>query len=216
MSTLRGPSQLGNLQGALCVPTNNFTCGVDELDTLLWQRSSNLSDLFFVAILLFLSIEPTTLVPSRVATQWRERPSSYNGDHNSGDMAGAHPVGRRTRTTRTAPFKYVRTTLLCGVHSLSRILVPPVGRRAHTTQTTPSEYVRTTLLFGEHSSSRPLVASVHRQLVIDHSAWNCPSPTFETCLLRALPACCTAHLRELPAQAPRSAIDLYFFCASGL
>ena len=38
---------------------------------LLWQRSSNLSNLFFVAILLLLSIEPTTPVPPRVASQWR-------------------------------------------------------------------------------------------------------------------------------------------------
>ena len=29
MSTLRGPAQLADLQGALCVPTFNFTCGVD-------------------------------------------------------------------------------------------------------------------------------------------------------------------------------------------
>ena len=66
---------------------------------------------FFVEILLLLSIEPTTPVPSRVASQWRERPSSYNGDHNGSEMAGAPPVGRRTRTTRTTPSKYVRTTL---------------------------------------------------------------------------------------------------------
>ena len=46
VSTLRGPAPLANLQGALCVPPSNFACGVDELDMLLWQRSSNLSDLF--------------------------------------------------------------------------------------------------------------------------------------------------------------------------
>ena len=56
MGTLRGPAQLADLQEALCVPTHNFTCGVDELDMLLWQRSSNLSDFFFVAIFLFLFI----------------------------------------------------------------------------------------------------------------------------------------------------------------
>ena len=132
---------------------------------------------FFVAILLFLlSIEPTTSVPSRVASQWRESPSSYHGDHNSSEMAGAPPVGRRARTTRTTPSKYVRTTLLCGAHSSSRILVPPVGCCARTTQRTPSEYVRTTLLFGAHPSYRPLVASVHRQLVIDHSVVELPEP----------------------------------------
>ena len=84
-------------------------------------------------------------------------------------MAGAPPVGRRTRTPRTTPSKYLRTTLLWGAHSSSRILIPPVGRWARTTQTTPCEYVWTTMLFGAHSSSRPLVASVHRQLVLDHS-----------------------------------------------
>ena len=177
MSTRRGPAQLADLQGALCVPTYSLTCGVDELDMLLWQRSSSLSDLFFVAILLLISIEPTTPVPSRVASKWRERPSSYNGDHNSSEMAGAPPVGRRARTTRTTPSKYVQTTLLCGAHSSSRISVPPVGCLARTTQTTPSEYVRTTmLLFGAHSSSRPLAASVHRQLVIDHSSVEIPEP----------------------------------------
>ena len=121
-------------------------------------------------------MEPTTPVPSRVASQWRERPSSYNGDHNSSEMGGAPPVGRRTRTTRTTPSKYVRTTLLCGAHSSSRILVSPVGHWARTTQTTPSEYVQTTLLFGAHCSSRPFVASVHRQLVIHHSAVELPEP----------------------------------------
>ena len=29
MSTLRGPAQFADLQGALCVPTFNLTCGVD-------------------------------------------------------------------------------------------------------------------------------------------------------------------------------------------
>ena len=68
---------------------------------------------FSVAVLLLLSVEPTTPVPSRVAFQWRARPSSYNGDHNSSEMAGPPPVDRRTRTTRTIPSKYVGTTLLC-------------------------------------------------------------------------------------------------------
>ena len=131
---------------------------------------------FFVAILLLLSIEPTTPVPSRMASQWRERPSSYNGNHNSSEMSGAPPVGRRARTTRTTPSKYVRTTLLCGTHSSSRILVPPVGCWACTTRRTLSEYGRTTLLFGAHPSSRPLAASVYRQLVIDHSAVELPEP----------------------------------------
>ena len=81
-------------------------------------------------------------------------------------MAGAPPVGRRARTTQTTPSEYVWTTLLCGAHSSSRILVPLVGCWARTTQTTPSEYVRTTLLFGAHSSSRLLVASVPRQIAI--------------------------------------------------
>ena len=133
---------------------------------------------FFVTFLLLLSIEPTTPVPARVASQWRERPSSYNGDRNSCcEIAGVPPVGRRARTTQTTPSNYVRTTLLFGAHSSSRLLVPPVGRRARTTRTTPSEYVRTTLLFGENSSSRLLVASVPRQLChIDHSAADLPKP----------------------------------------
>ena len=131
---------------------------------------------FLVAILLLLPIEPTTPVPSWVASQWRECLSSYNSDHNSSEMAGAPPVGRRARTTRTTPSNYVRTTLLFGAHSSCRPLVPPVGRRTRTTQTTPSDYVRTTLLFGAHTSSRTLVASVHRQLVIDHAPVELPEP----------------------------------------
>ena len=157
-------------RGHFVSSTFHLTCGVDELDMLLWQRSSNLSEFVLVAILYLLSIEPTTPVPSRMASQWRERPSSNNGDHNSSEMAGAPPVGRRVRTARTTPFSYVRTTVLFGAHSSCRLWVPPVGLWTRTTQMTPSEDVRTTLLFGAHFSSRPLVASVRRQLVIDHAA----------------------------------------------
>ena len=84
---------------------------------------------FFEAILLSLSIEPTTPVSSRVASQWRERPSSYNGDPNSSEMAGAPRVGRRARTKRTTPSNYVRTTLLFGAHFSSRLLVASVPSR---------------------------------------------------------------------------------------
>ena len=122
-STLRGPAQLADLQGAICVLTNNLTNGVVLSLTCYCSRvPPNVSDIYFlVAILLLLSIEPTTHVPSGVASQWRERPLSYNGDHNSSDMTGAPPVGRRARTTRTTPSNYyVRTTMLFGAHSSSR------------------------------------------------------------------------------------------------
>ena len=112
----------------------------------------------------------------RVASQRRQRSSSYHGDHNSSEMAGAPPIGRRARTTLTTPSNYVRATLLFGAHSSSRRLVPHV-RRARTTRTTPSNYVRATLLFRSHSSSRLLVASVSLQLCrIDHSAAELPKP----------------------------------------
>ena len=114
-------------------------------------------------LLFLLYIEPTTPVPVRVASQRRERFSSYNGDHDSTEMAGAPPVGRRARTTRATPANYVRTTLLFGAQSSSRLLIPPVGRRARTTRTTPFKYVRTTLLFGAHSSSRILVPPLGRR-----------------------------------------------------
>ena len=39
-------------------------------------------------------------------------------------MAGAPPGGRRARTTRATPSNYVRTTLLFGAHSSSRIRGP--------------------------------------------------------------------------------------------
>ena len=44
-------------------------------------------------------------------------------------MAGALPVGRRARTTRTTLSNSVRTTLLFGAHSWSRILVASVPRQ---------------------------------------------------------------------------------------
>ena len=75
----------------------------------LFQISVILS---FAAILLLLFIEPTTPVPLRVASQWRECASSYNGYRISSEMAGAPPVGRRPRTRRTTPPNYGRTTLL--------------------------------------------------------------------------------------------------------
>ena len=85
----------------------------------------------FVAVLFLLSIEPTTPVLLRVASQWSERPSSSNGDHNSSEMAGALPVGRRARSIRTTPSDYVRTTprstLL--VSDFGRMNSPPAGPR---------------------------------------------------------------------------------------
>ena len=44
-------------------------------------------------------------------------------------MAGGPPVGRRARTTRATPSNYVRTTLRCGAHSSSRLLVASVPRQ---------------------------------------------------------------------------------------
>ena len=176
VSTLRGSARLADLQGAFCVPPITLHVASTSLTCYCGSVHPISLFLFVVAILLLLPIEPTTPVPSRVASQWRERPSSYNGDHNSIEMAGAPPVGRRARTTRMTPANYVRTTLHIGAHSSSRLLVPPFGRRTRTTQTIPSVYVRTTLLFGAHSSSRLLVASVHRHLVIDHSVVELPEP----------------------------------------
>ena len=169
---------MADLLGALCISNQlPYKWRRLDLDLLLWQRSSNLSDIFFVAILLLLSIEPTTPVPSWVSSQRKEHPSSYNDDHNISEMAGAPAFGRRARTTRKKPSNFVQTTLFFGAYFSSRLLVPPVGRRARTTRTTPSNYVRTTQLFGAHSSSRLLVASVPRQLCrIDHSAAELPKP----------------------------------------
>ena len=40
MSTLRGPAQLADLQGALCTPTNNLTNGVDgRTRTCAWDHN---------------------------------------------------------------------------------------------------------------------------------------------------------------------------------
>ena len=174
---------------------------------------------FFVAILLLLSIEPTTPVPSRVASQWRERPSSYNGDHNGSEMAGAPPVGRRVRTTRTTPSNYVRTTLIFGAHSSPRLLVPPFGRRARTTRTTPSNYVRTTLLFGATSSSRLLFASVPGQLCrIDHSAaeLSTPHPSDLFASRSASMLHCTSPRATSTSPKIARRPVLFFCCASGL
>ena len=128
-------------------------------------------------------------------------------------MAGAPPVGRRARTTRTTPSNHVRTIL--GAHSSSRLSVTSVLRQLcymyHSAVELPKPHPS-----GAHSSSRLWVASVPRQLV----AWttpprNCPSPTHQIRSLRAQSACCTAHFRELPAQAPRSPVDLNFFLRFG-
>ena len=62
--------------GTLCVPTFYFTCGVDELYLLLWQRSSNLFLFVFVAILLLLFIKPTTPVLRRLLNEGSALPSS--------------------------------------------------------------------------------------------------------------------------------------------
>ena len=82
------------------------------------------------------SIEPTTPVLSPLASQWRERPSSSNGDHNSSETEGAPLVGRHSRTTRTTHSDYVRTTLLFEAYSLSQLLVASVSRQL-VTWTTP-------------------------------------------------------------------------------
>ena len=152
--------------GTLCPPSMTSHVASTSLTCYCSSVPPISPILFFGAILLLLPIKPTTPVFSRVASQWRERPSSYNNDHNSSEMAGTPPVGLRARTARTTPFNYVRTTLLFGAHSSCRLFVPPVGRWARTTQMTPSEYVRTTLLFGAHPSSPLSVASVPRQMAI--------------------------------------------------
>ena len=116
VSTLRGPAQLADLQEALCVPTYNLTNGVVESLTCYCGSVPPTSPIFFfMAVLLLLSIEPTTAVPSRVASQWRERPSIYNGDHNSSKIAGGWSPGTyhtddtfRVRADDTA----LRSTLL--------------------------------------------------------------------------------------------------------
>ena len=123
MSTVRGPAQLADLPGALRVSTYNFT-NIVVLSLACYCGSvSPFSPIHvFVAILLSLLIEPTTPVPSRVASQWRESLSSYNSDHNSSEMAGAPSVSRRARTTRTTPT--VGTTLLFGAHTLVTFFGP--------------------------------------------------------------------------------------------
>ena len=154
-----------------------------------------------------LSIEPTTHVPSRVASHCRERPSSSTGDHNSSEMAGAPPVGRRARATRTTTSNYVRTALFFGAHSLSRLLVASVPRQLchldHPAAELPKPHPSRA-----HSSSRLWVASVPRQLV----AWttpqrNCPSPH-----IRLIRSALSQHVA--PCQ-PRAALPAHVISASG-
>ena len=215
MSTLRRPAQLADLQGELCVRANKLTN--DVLLSLTCCCGSVLPP-SLILVLLWLSIEPTTPVSSRVASKWRERHSFYNGDPNSSEMARAPPVGRREGTKRTAPSNYVRTTLPFRAHSLSWLLVPPVCRRARTTQTAPSNYVRTTLLFGAHSSYRLLIASVLCQPCrIDQSAAELPTPN-----PTGLSAPCSASmLHSTPSRAASTSPKIarrpvLCFCASGL
>ena len=189
-----------------------------ELLFFLWQRSSNLSDICFRSDFAFAfhrahnpclflhgwllnggrALPPTTATTT--AVRW-QGPILL--------VAGHLPHGR-----------YLPTT--CGRHCSSEH-TPRLGFWSHqfpascVTWTTPQRNCPNPIHQGAHSSSRFWVASVSRQLV----AWttpqrNCPSSTHQACSLRAQPACCTAHLRELPAPASRSPVDLYFFRASGL
>ena len=127
-------------------------------------------------------------------------------------MAGAPPVGRRARTTRTKPSNYVRTTLLFGALSSSRLLVASVPPASCVTWTTPQRNCPNPI----HQEHSPRLGFGSHQFPASWShgplrSGTAQAPTHQTCSLRAQPACCTAHFRELPAQAPRSPVDLCFF-----
>ena len=181
------------------------------LDLLLWQRSSNISDSCFRSDFSF-------------AIHRAHNPCSFTGGFSMEGatttavgwqgplllVAGHVPHGRHLPTT-------------CGRHCSSEH-TPRLGfwrnqfPASCVTWTTPQRNCPSPHPPGPHSSSRLLVASVSHQLV----TWttpqrNCPCHTHQTCSLRAQPAFCTSHLHELPAQAPSSSANLYFFfCASGL
>ena len=132
-------------------------------------------------------------------------------------MARANPVGRRAPTTRTIPSNYVRTSLLFGAHSSSRLLVASVPRQLCYMDHSAAELskphpLRSTLLVSAlgRISSPPAGR-------MDHSAAELsklhPSSTQQACSLRGQPACFTLRLCELPAQAPKSPVDLYLFFA---
>ena len=155
-----------------------------ELDLLLWRRSSISPIVVFVAILLLISIEPSTPVPAREASQWEERPSSSNDDHYTSEMAGAPPVGRRARTTMTTSSDYVRTTLLFGAYSSPRRLVVSVPCPC--------------------ASCVPWITPQR----------NCPSRTLQTCSLCAQLACFTATPRAAgtsPKIARRAVLLIFAF-----
>ena len=127
------------------------------------------------------SIEPTTPVPSRVASQWRERPSSSSGDRNLSEMAGTPLIVRGSRTTRTTPSNYVRTTLLFGgtllvlalgcISSSTAVLHGPL--RSGTVQSLPIRLVRSAL-------------SGHVALHISASCQHMPQERPSTCTFFAL------------------------------
>ena len=102
MSSIRASSQLAGKQGTLWVSARSLTLWRRiELDLLLLQCSSNLSYTLFCSDFALAFHRAHNPVPPRVDSQWKKHPSSYDGDHNSSEMAGAPPVCRWARTTRT-------------------------------------------------------------------------------------------------------------------
>ena len=185
-------------------------------ELLLCQRSSKLSDSCFVAILLLLSIEPTAPVPSR-------------GLLNGG--SALHPPKATTTAVRCqeplllvvghVPHgRHLQTT--CGRHCSSEH-TPRLSFWSHqfpascVTLTTPQRNCPNSV----HQEHAPCLGFESQQFP---ASWlhgplhrgTTQASTHQSCSLRAQPACCTAHLRELSAQAPRPPVHLYFFCATGL
>ena len=89
-------------------------------------------------------------------------------------MAGAPPIDRRARTTRTTPSDYVRTTLLSGAHSSSRLLVASDPRQLchmdHSAAELPKPHPSRA-----HSSAFGLISSPPASHM-DHSAAELPKP----------------------------------------
>ena len=84
---------------------------------------------------------------------------------------------------------------------------PPVGRRARGARTTPSDYAQTTLLPGARSSPRLSGHTFPPSCSKTIPQRNFPSPTHQTCSLRARPACFTlsASRCAITCQSPRAA-----------
>ena len=203
MSTLRGFAQLADLQGTLCPRPIRLQHGVVFDLTCYFGSVPPISPIVvFVAILLLFSIEPPTPVSSRVASQWRERLCSSNGDHyrskdGRGPSCWSPGTYHKDDTFRLrADDTALRSTLL--VSGFGRISYLPVGPRHmdHSAAELPKPHPPD--LFAPRSASmlHPARIALRNFLHISASSQHKPQDCPSTCTFfarRGLGICTRRH-----------------------